>query len=102
MRVFVASDFSDGSDEALRQAYALVTATSGKLAICHVIAQPHMHAFFPQEYEQDIEAILRAVPEISTALAERLQTVLGQDVDAEIIVAPAQQSYAEIIRQAET
>ena len=42
------------------------------------------------------------MPEISTALAERLQTVLGQDVDAEIIVAPAQQSYAEIIRQAET
>ena len=33
MRVFAASDFSDGSDEALRQAYALCRSTSGKLAV---------------------------------------------------------------------
>jgi nucleotide-binding universal stress UspA family protein len=101
MRVFAASDFSEGSDEALRQAHTLARATSGKLAVCHVITQPVMHAFFPQEYERDLERIVGAVPEVSTALGQRVQSLAGPDADVDIIVAPAQQPYAEIVRQAE-
>src|SRR5688572_8049344 len=101
MRVFAASDFSEGSDEALRQAYALCRSTSGKLAVCHVIAQPQMHAFFPQEYGHDLETLVGAVPEVTTALAQRVEAVLGPDADVEIVIAPAQRPYAEIIRQAE-
>lgn len=103
MRIFAASDFSEASDEALRQAHAQAKGTGGALAVCHVIAHAQdLHALFPQEYGQDLERLLGMIPEVTAALRERVTAVIGPEgADAELIVV-AGEPYAELIRQAET
>jgi nucleotide-binding universal stress UspA family protein len=102
MRVFAASDLSDASDEALRQAYAGARAASGTLAVCHVIPHPPpVHALFPQEYERDIEKLTQAVPDVEALVRDRISAVLGPEAEAEIKIV-AGEPYAEIVRQAET
>lgn len=99
-RILVATDFSEPSDEALRQSAAYVADLGAKLHVCHVI--PVLYGadpLFPQSqtYAQiasmDLESKARA------AVEQRLRAVLGPN-DAEIHIEQGSE-YAAVVRCAE-
>ncbi len=101
-KILVASDFSDASDEALREADATARTAGAKLAVVHVIPDVQsLNPLFPQRNmgsELDsagLEARVRGL------LDERIKAVLGREPgDIERFVEVGL-DYSEIIRRAE-
>lgn len=101
MRVLAATDLSEASDEALRQAHAHAKATGAELAVCHVLSHVNaVHALFPQKHEAEATDAVAMQAAAGNAVAERIAAVTGE---AGIHVFVEQGSeYAEIVRRAET
>ncbi len=85
-RILVASDLSEASDEALRQAHAEAQSTGAELAVCHVLSYPPgSSARIPQRHANDALHHTELEREIREALAMQLATCLA-GVTAEIFV----------------
>ena len=70
-RILAASDFSEASDEALRQARERALASSAKLAVCHAIPNVlEVHALFPQVNQTDALQMSKFEASVRAALGE--------------------------------
>jgi nucleotide-binding universal stress UspA family protein len=100
-RILAATDLSEGSNEALRQAHACALSEGGKLAVCYVLpALFGLNALFPP---RDATTLAQAAE-----LEARVRHLIGQRIAAcmpeasvEIFVDQGS-AYAEIVRRAET
>lgn len=99
-RIIAASDLSEASDEALRQAYARATSTGAELAVCHVLPELlGVSPLFPQQNAQNALQLANLEGEVRTALGEQLATCLP-GAKAEIFIERGS-GYAGIVRCAE-
>src|SRR5690349_14825705 len=99
MRVLIASDLSEASDEAMRQGTAM--AKSGQLALCHVMPELGMHALLPQQYEEDLNKQLAVQPQIAEALRRQLARVAPDEERAPEIFIELGSDYEQIVRRAQ-
>lgn len=99
-RIIAASDLSEASDEALRQAYARATSAGAELAVCHVLPELlGVSPLFPQQNAQNALQLANLEGEVRTALGEQLATCLP-GAKAEIFIERGS-GYAGIVRRAE-
>jgi len=85
MRVLIASDLSEASDEAVRHGAA--RAAGGQLALCHVMPELGTYALLAQQYEGDLNKRLEAQPRIAEALRGQLERLAPDaSADAEIFI----------------
>lgn len=96
-RVVCAIDFSDASNEALRQAHAMATADGGALAVCHVV--PNLHPLFPGR-SVDGETAAERERSAAAAITERLRIVGRSAADTDVFVDLGSE-YAAIVGRAE-
>lgn len=99
MRVLIASDLSEASDEAVRQGVA--RAAGGEIALCHVMPELGTHALLAQQYEEDLNKQLQVQPRIAEALqgqVERLAPQVG--ATAEVFIEQGS-AYDQILARAE-
>ena len=99
MRVLIASDLSEASDEAVKQGVEL--AGGSPIALCHVMPEPAMHALLPQDYEDDLSQRIAMQPRVADALRDQLARLLPQaDVTPEIFIEIGSESDA-LLRRAD-
>lgn len=99
MRVLIATDLSEASDEAVKQGVAL--AAGSPVALCHVMPEPGMHALFPQDYEEDLRRRTAMQPRVADALRDQLARLLPQaNVTPEVFIEMGSESDA-LLRRAE-
>lgn len=99
-RVFVATDFSDASDEALRQAYASAVAAKAKIAVCHVLPDlVGINALFPQRAEENIAEAARTAARVRDLIDAQTARCMPR-AEVETFVAQGI-VYASIVREAE-
>jgi nucleotide-binding universal stress UspA family protein len=99
MRVLIASDLSEASDEAVKQ--GVVLAAGSPVALCHVMAEPGMHALFPQDYEEDLRRRTAMQPRVADALRDQLARLLPEaNVTPEVFIEIGSESDA-LLRRAE-
>jgi len=96
-RILAATDFSDPSLQALREAHTRAASTGAKLAVCHVMARHNdWHTLFPREDQVgDLELEARVRGEL-----ERFASSVTGTAEVELFVEQGS-DYAEIIRRAE-
>ncbi len=98
--VLAATDLSDASDEALRQAAAAARAAGAPLAVCHVVPDPvGIRALFPDRHAAEALSVPKLVEAATAALRERVARVVGKspEVAHHVVVGEA---YAELVRLA--
>src|SRR6188768_1409813 len=99
MRVLIASDLSEASDEAVRQGAA--RAAGGRIALCHVLPELGTHALLAQQYEEDLTKQLEVQPRIAEALQGQLERHVPQaDAAAEVFIEQGS-AYDQILARAE-
>lgn len=99
MRVLIASDLSEASDEAVKQGVAM--AAGSPVALCHVMPEPIMHALFAQDYEDDLRRRLAMQPRVADALRDQLARLLPEaNVTPEVFIEIGSESDA-LLRRAE-
>jgi universal stress protein E len=99
MRVLIASDLSESSDEAVRQ--GADRAAGGQLALCHVMAELGTHALLPEQYEDDLNKQVEAQGRIADALRDQLARVAPHaDQSCEVFVELGS-AYDQVLRRAE-
>jgi nucleotide-binding universal stress UspA family protein len=98
MRVLIASDLSEASEEALRQGAEM--AAGGPIALCHVLPELRMHALFAQEYGGDVSKQLELQPRIAEALSSQLARVCPQAAAPEVFIEQGS-DYDQILSRAE-
>jgi nucleotide-binding universal stress UspA family protein len=99
-RILVATDLSEGSSEAIRQAYAYVHPAGGALAVCHVHASMlGVHARLPQQnapaFAQGAELEARV-----RGLVEEQVAACAPAAGVEVFVEEGG-GYASIVRRSE-
>ena len=99
MRVLIASDLSDASDEAVKQGVEL--AAGSPVALCHVMPEMAIHALLPQDYEDDLQRRIAMQPRVADALRDQLARLLPHaNVTPEIFIEMGSESDA-LLRRAE-
>ncbi|HEX2875453.1 MAG TPA: universal stress protein [Polyangiaceae bacterium] len=99
MRVLIASDLSEASDEAVRQGVA--RAAGGSIALCYVMPELGTHALLAQQYEEDLNKQLQVQPRIAAALQGQLERLAPQmSATAEVFIEQGS-AYDQILARAE-
>lgn len=99
MRVLIASDLSEASDEAVKQGVQL--AAGSAVALCHVMPEPGMHALLAQDYEADLQRRIAMQPRVADALRGQLARLLpNAQVTPEVFIEMGSE-YDAILRRAE-
>jgi nucleotide-binding universal stress UspA family protein len=98
MRVLIASDLSESSDEAVRQ--GALRAEGGHIALCHVMPELGTHAFLAQEYEIDLNRQLELQPRIVEALQAQLARLAPQAPTPEVFIELGS-DYEQLVARAE-
>jgi nucleotide-binding universal stress UspA family protein len=101
-RVLVATDLSDGADEAIRQGHARALAAGGELVVCHVI--PHAfrnNPLFPQRNSPDASGVVDLERRIADATEERVVSVTGRDGGSFRVIVDNGSPDAAIVRTAD-
>ncbi|HEY3816411.1 MAG TPA: universal stress protein [Polyangiaceae bacterium] len=99
MRILVATDLSDGSDLALREAKSCAHSKEDTFAVLHLVpALPSVHMLFPRAYAKQAAALQTLLARARDLLRERVARTLGSGVD---IFVAAGSDYAEVVRRAE-
>jgi len=101
-KVFVASDLSEGAEEAIRQGDAWARSMQADLVVCHVMPDPlRFNVLFPQLHEQmalDLPALREeAVEELSAETAE----ITGRSEEEFAVIVDAGHPAAVIVERAE-
>jgi nucleotide-binding universal stress UspA family protein len=99
MRVLIASDLSESSDEAVRQ--GADNAADGQIALCHVMPELGTHALLPQQYEEDLTKQLEAQPRIAEALRSQLARVAPHADASPDVFVELGSVYDQVLRRAE-
>lgn len=99
MRVLIASDLSEASDEAVRQ--GVEQAAGGRIALCHVMPELGTHALLAQQYEEDLNKQLEMQPRIAEALQGQLDRLVPQVGAAAEVFIEQGSDYDQILRRAE-
>lgn len=100
MRVLIASDLSEASDEALKQGVEL--AAGGPVALCHVIPDLGTHALLAQDYGADVNAQVALQPRLADALAAQFARLFpGTEATPELFIEQGS-DYDQILHRAET
>lgn len=99
MRVLIASDLSEASDQAIRQGVEL--AGDGQVALCHVMPELGIHALLPQEYEDDLRWHMAQQPRVAAALQDQLARLFPERELAPEIFVELGSDYDQILRRAE-
>ncbi|MEO8874034.1 MAG: universal stress protein [Polyangiaceae bacterium] len=99
-RIFVATDFSESSDEALRQAHRTSLVTGAKIAVCHVLPDLlRINTLFPQRNESAVVQAASIEAKIRDVLSSQIARCMPR-VEVEMFVILGV-DYAEIVRSAE-
>jgi nucleotide-binding universal stress UspA family protein len=100
-RILVATDLSDASAEAVRQADAHAKATSGSFAVCHVVPNlSSVHMLFPQLYAREAMDHPQLEQLAGDAVAKSVADLTGRaEADLELFIDEGT-AYAEIARRA--
>jgi nucleotide-binding universal stress UspA family protein len=108
-RLFVAIDFSPGSDEALRQAHERAASTGAKLAVCHIFPNelrsnllfPHISRIaalkVPLELMHVAEAATARVTEITNRTAGEFELIVDDGTPQALILSRAEEWLADLI-----
>jgi len=99
MRVLIASDLSEASDEAVRQ--GVEQAAGGRIALCHVMPELGTHALLAQQYEEDLNKQVEMQPRIAEALQGQLDRLVPQVGTAAEVFIEQGSDYDQILRRAE-
>jgi nucleotide-binding universal stress UspA family protein len=102
-RILAATDLSEPTDEALRQASEQARLRRAELYVCHVAPRlVGSHMLFPQEIEQEVLAQPQVGARLADAVRERTSAVTGRSPDQFQVIIIEGTTYAEILRQADT
>ena len=100
-RVLSATDLSEPSLLALREADAIARESGGALAVCHVIPTIFdAHTLLPQDREQTLVRIAELEVQARQLIEQEISRSLGRS-DVEIFIERGN-AYAEVVRRAET
>src|SRR5262249_14778977 len=78
-RVLVATDLSDGADEAIRQGHARASAEQGELVVCTVVPNAlRNNPLFPQRAEQETLELVDAQRRAAQQVTERVAALTGR------------------------
>ena len=81
-KVLVATDLSEGSDEALRQAHVWAVAAGGELIVCHIVPNAlHNNTLFPQQVQVEALNLIEQERLAEPALIEQVRQVTGRGGD---------------------
>jgi nucleotide-binding universal stress UspA family protein len=107
--LFVAIDFSPGSDEALRQAHDRAASTGGQLTVCHIVPNelrsnllfPHITRLaalqFPLDMKQIADAAAARVNEITGRSNGEFELVVEDGTPQALILQTAEECLADLI-----
>lgn len=98
MRVLIASDLSEASDEALKQGVEM--AAGGPLALCHVMPELGTHALLAQDYEADVNKQVLLQPRVLEALRGQFARLCPDAPQPEIFIETGS-DYDQILSRAE-
>ena len=100
--IFAATDFSENSDEALRQAHARAQAAAATLVVCHVVPNlMRQNMLFPQRHAQETDARTELHRQARQALIAHTSQVTGRkDSEFEAVIDDGT-PYASIVEHAE-
>lgn len=101
MRILVGSDLGAASDEALRQAISLALAERAELGVCHVLPEPQLRTFFPEEHARDMEAFSALEPRVMAELGAQIERVHGGAFVPSNLFIEQGSAYAELVARAE-
>jgi len=108
-RLFVAIDFSPGSDEALRQAHGRAVSTGAQLAVCHIVPNelrnnllfPHISRItamkIPLAIEHIAEAASARVTEITGRSQGEFELIIDDGTPQALILSRAEDWHADLI-----
>jgi len=108
-KLFVAIDFSPGSDEALRQAHQRAESTGARLAVCHIVPNelrsnllfPHISRIaalkFPLETRRIAEAASARVAEITGRKDGEFELIIDDGTPQALILTRAEEWLADLI-----
>ncbi len=99
MRVLIASDLSESSDEAVRQGAEL--AAGGRIGLCHVMPEFGTHALLAQQYEEDLNKQLEVQPRIAEALQSQLARLAPNADSAPELFVEQGTPHAQVVHRAE-
>jgi nucleotide-binding universal stress UspA family protein len=100
--VLVGTDFSDGSDEALRQANNLAREQGISLIVCHVVSPlDPVNILFPQLAERDAEQGRVLAERALDAVGRQIATQLGNDTTNVRAVVEAGTPHAGLLTHAD-
>jgi nucleotide-binding universal stress UspA family protein len=108
-KLFVAIDFSPGSDEALRQAHDRALSTGAQLAVCHVVPNelrsnllfPHISRIaalkFPLEIKHIADAASARVTQVTGRTAGEFELIVDDGTPQALILNKAEEWFADLI-----
>ncbi len=100
--VLVATDLSEGADEAVRQADALARHAGGRLHVCHVLPEIlHVRMLFPQLQQQDANDMQALERKVTNVVTERVQELTRRSAADYAVEVDAGSPHAGILRAAE-
>ncbi|HXU74169.1 MAG TPA: universal stress protein [Polyangia bacterium] len=101
-RILAATDLTEPSDEALRQASEWARLRGAELFVCHVAPSlVGSNMLFPQATERQVRDQPRIEARIADAVSDRSCAVTGREATDFHVIVAAGTPYAEIVRQAE-
>src|SRR5579863_9435278 len=101
-KVLVATDLSEGADEAIRQGHARAVAAKGELVVCHVVPRAvHHNPLFPQENSAETAGAVGLERRIADATEERVVALTGSEPGSFRVIIDSGSPDAAIVRTAD-
>lgn len=98
MRVLIASDLSEASNEAVQQGVQM--AAGGEIGLCHVMPELGTHALWAQDYEDDVNKQLSLQPRVAEALRGQYTRLFPDGPTPEVFIELGS-DYDQILHRAE-
>lgn len=100
--VLVATDLSEGADEAVRQADAVARHFGGPLHVCHVLPEIlRVRMLFPQLYQQDANDMRALERKVTDVVTTRVQEITGRSAADYAVDIDAGSPHSGILQAAE-
>jgi nucleotide-binding universal stress UspA family protein len=108
-RLFVAIDFSPGSDEALRQAHGRAMSTGAQLAVCHIVPNelrnnllfPHLSRITALKFSVDMKQVAEAasarVADVTGRTEGNFDFIIDDGTPQALILSRAEDWHADLI-----